>query len=116
MIGRRVRLDFSLVGDFTVFPGQIVVLEASNTTGSCLQVHSIYCDASHPMPTTPEALLQRYNESSGIPYINIFPGFEPHPFRVHGLSFRHTLIPIMNTSCQLISPLLLWFILFAVIA
>lgn len=62
---RRVKLDLSLLAEFSVFPGQIVVVEGNNTTGACLVAHSIFCDATLEMQRTPAAQIAVFNETEG---------------------------------------------------
>lgn len=51
--GRRVKLDLTGVPEFAVFPGQVVVVNGHNSTGSVIKVLAIYCDASMPVAKTP---------------------------------------------------------------
>ena len=69
---RRVKLDLSLVPEFAVFPGQIIVVEGNNTTGTCLVAHKIFCDASLPMQQTPEAQIALFNENEGELVLTLF--------------------------------------------
>jgi len=61
--GRRVKLDLANVGEFAVFPGQIVVVRGSNSTSECITVREIFTDASLPMMRTPAGKIASYNES-----------------------------------------------------
>jgi len=61
--GKRVKLDLSNVGEFAVFPGQVVVVHGNNTTGECITAREVFTDASLPMPRTPAGQIAAYNET-----------------------------------------------------
>ena len=60
-----MKLDLSLLPEFSVFPGQIVVVEGNNSTGACLVAHSVFCDATLDMQSTLETKIAVFNETEG---------------------------------------------------
>jgi len=64
--GRRVKLDLSQAGDFAFFPGQIVVVHGTNTTGECIAVREVFCDGSLPMEKTPASKIAIFNETDSF--------------------------------------------------
>lgn len=51
--GKSVPMDVSQVENFSLFPGQIIVVEGENPLGSKLCAKQIYSDASLPLPPKP---------------------------------------------------------------
>ncbi|KDR20724.1 DNA polymerase alpha subunit B isoform X2 [Zootermopsis nevadensis] len=51
--GKSVPMDLSQVENFSLFPGQIIVVEGENPLGSKLCAKQIYSDASLPFPPKP---------------------------------------------------------------
>jgi DNA polymerase alpha subunit B len=51
--GKTVPLDISQVENFSLFPGQVIVVEGDNPLGSKLSAKQIYSDASLPLPPKP---------------------------------------------------------------
>jgi hypothetical protein len=51
--GKTVPLDISQVDNFSLFPGQVIVVEGENPLGSKLSAKQIYTDASLPLPPKP---------------------------------------------------------------
>ncbi|XP_069682292.1 DNA polymerase alpha subunit B isoform X2 [Periplaneta americana] len=51
--GKTVQLDVSQVESYSLFPGQVVVVEGDNPMGNRLSAKQIHCDASLPLPPKP---------------------------------------------------------------
>jgi DNA polymerase alpha subunit B len=53
LAGKTVTMDISQVEHFSLFPGQVIVVEGENPLGSKLFAKQIYSDASLPLPPKP---------------------------------------------------------------
>jgi hypothetical protein len=51
--GKTVPMDISQVENFSLFPGQVIVVEGENPLGSRLSAKQIYTDATLPLPPNP---------------------------------------------------------------
>jgi DNA polymerase alpha subunit B len=51
--GKTVPMDVSQVENFSLFPGQVIVVEGENPLGNMLSAKQIYTDASLPLPPKP---------------------------------------------------------------
>jgi hypothetical protein len=51
--GKTVPVDISQVENFSLFPGQVIVVEGGNPLGTKLSAKQIYTDASLPLPPKP---------------------------------------------------------------
>lgn len=53
-IGKNVKLQLSGTPDFSIFPGQVVVIEGKNRTGERVVAEKLYTDVKFPMYPTPK--------------------------------------------------------------
>ena len=65
-------LDTSRAGEFSLFPGQVVLAEASNPAGSRLIATRFLSDASPPLPSNPDRI------SSGGPPLSVLAAAGPY--------------------------------------
>lgn len=72
--GSRVRLDLSAVPDFSLFPGQIVACQGTNTTGTVFTPEAIYQGAQFPLKrSSPDEFIEHYyqGEDEGAEVVEV---------------------------------------------
>lgn len=60
--GKTVPMDISQVENFSLFPGQVIVVEGENPLGSKLCAKKIYTDASLPLPPNPSLSTEEHGK------------------------------------------------------
>ena len=67
---RRIRLDLSRIGDYALFPGQIVAVEGNNSGSGSFTVRKLYQGAPAPLPShTPTQLQEFKTKNDGQPTV-----------------------------------------------
>lgn len=56
--GAAISLNLTKLQSYSVFPGQVVVAQGTNITGSQFVAQNIYTDATYALPPAPEKLQQ----------------------------------------------------------
>ncbi|KAJ9599819.1 hypothetical protein L9F63_009859, partial [Diploptera punctata] len=51
--GQTVAMDVSSMETYSLFPGQVIIMEGENPVGNKLKVKQVYCDAVLPLPQPP---------------------------------------------------------------
>jgi len=72
--GARVALDLSATEEFSLFPGQIIAAEGTNTTGTVFTPQVVYQGTALPMSRTrPEAFIEHYftGEDEGAEVVDV---------------------------------------------
>uniref|UniRef100_A0A8C7EG78 DNA polymerase alpha subunit B n=1 Tax=Nothoprocta perdicaria TaxID=30464 RepID=A0A8C7EG78_NOTPE len=66
--GGHVPLDLSELREYSLFPGQVVIVEGTNSTGKCLVASRLYEVPADPEPRTVLVACGPYTPSDGIGY------------------------------------------------
>jgi DNA polymerase alpha subunit B len=64
--GKTVPMDVSQVENFSLFPGQVIVVEGENPLGSKLSAKQIYTDASLPLPPKPSLSTEEHGKQAYV--------------------------------------------------
>lgn len=64
--GKTVPMDISQVENFSLFPGQVIVVEGENPLGIKLSAKQIYADASLPLPPKPSLSTEENGKHSCV--------------------------------------------------
>lgn len=56
--GATVSLNLSKLQSYSIFPGQVIIAQGTNVTGSQFVAQNIYTDATYALPPAPEKLQQ----------------------------------------------------------
>lgn len=56
--GATLSLNLSKLQSYSIFPGQVVVTQGTNVTGSQFVAQSLHTDATYALPPAPEKLHQ----------------------------------------------------------
>lgn len=62
--GRRIQLDLSEINSYSLFPGQIVLVEGTNSSGRRMIVRRIVEGTAAPLPSSTPAQLLQYHHTS----------------------------------------------------